>query len=86
MARARTSVSVPMSIVMMPPAWRLEPPPTSPLSTTTTRSTPFSARWKAVLRPVTPAPMTTTDCGLVCGMVKPFYGLDSSRYKGDSGS
>ena len=43
-ARARTSVSVVSSIVTMPPACRLEPPPTVPLSITTTRSTPFSTR------------------------------------------
>ena len=69
-ARALTSVSVAISMVMMPPAWRLEPPPTLPLSTTTMRSIPFSTRWKAVLRPVTPAPITTTDCGLMCGMAE----------------
>ncbi|WP_239012509.1 hypothetical protein [Streptomyces sioyaensis] len=37
------------------------PPPSSPRSMTTIRRTPASARWKAMLVPITPPPMITTS-------------------------
>src|ERR1041385_9454996 len=50
----------------MPPLLPVAPAPTWPRSSTTTRPAPCRARWNAALRPLMPAPTTTTSA--VSGM------------------
>src|SRR5215813_1248323 len=55
---------------MIAPDLPLEPAPRYAFSSSTTRPTRRRARWKAMLQPITPPPMTRTS--LVVAIVAPF--------------
>src|SRR6266403_4532774 len=63
----RVSAMVERSWPTSPAEWKVEPPVSSPRSSTSTSRQPAIARWYAMLQPATPPPMMTTRAGSMGG-------------------
>src|SRR5213594_3987877 len=63
----RVRAIVERSCPTRPAEWKVDPPVSSPRSSTSTSRQPATARWYAMLQPATPPPMMTTRAGSMGG-------------------